>query len=185
MEILFILFWVLTLTLIIIVFVAMFKFNKVWQLVITSPDFVKDDFLDSKFSCEWLDLIPKLNIDSIPILAKSLVLIVDDPDAPKWVWTHFIAFDIKTNWKDSLELFKDNKAEYNWIKRWINSANELTWHWPCPPKWHWVHRYIFKFYALNLENLELDNWVTKDELHDYMEPFILSFWEIVWKYKRD
>jgi len=161
-----------------------FNHNYMQDLLISSSNFENNSFISSDFTCDWYDKIPSLLIDKIPIETKSIVLIVDDPDAPNWTWVHFIAFDINNDWKSKLELFSDNKAYFNWFKRWKNSSNELFWHWPCPPKWHWVHRYFFKVYALNLNNVWLSEWSSKGELLSKIDNYILWYWNIVAKYER-
>lgn len=185
MEILIIWFGLLFLLLIFVVFIAINKYSKIWKLTVTSPDFNNNEFLSSKFSCEWENLIPRLYITEIPINTKSLAIIIEDPDASKETFIHFVAWGIKTDWKTSLSLFEDNNDNFLGLVRWKNSFENLEWWWPCPPKWHWVHRYYFKIYAVNIENLDLKEWANKEELLNTMQGYNLSYWEIVGLYKRD
>ena len=66
---------------------------------ITSPAFKSNQEIPAEFTCDGQDLSPELNFWSVPDNAKSLVLIMDDPDAPGGNWDHWIAFNIdsKTN----------------------------------------------------------------------------------------
>lgn len=185
MSILIIWFGVLLLMLWVIVYVAISKYSLIWNLIVTSKDFLNNWFLDSKFTCDWLNLIPEIEIKNLPVNTKSLAIIIEDPDAPKSTWVHFIAWNIKIESIKDVILFKDNIEEINWLIRWINSANELSWHGPCPPKWHWVHRYIFKVYALNKEKINLKEWSNKDDFLEEIKWIDLSYWELIWKYKRD
>jgi len=185
MVILIIWFWILLLILSFVVIMVSFKYAEIWKLQIISPDFQSNTFLWSQFTCDWSNLIPKLEINNLPENTKSLAIIIDDPDAPKSTFVHFLAWDIKTNWKTSLILFPDNKDSLELITRGLNSFWNLNWWWPCPPVWHWIHRYFFKIYALSKEKLDLEEWVNKELLLDSMQPYNLSYWEIIGLYKRD
>ncbi len=177
--------WVLLLILSFVVIIVSLKYAEIWMLQITSTDFKNNAFLWSKFTCDWSNLIPKLEISNLPENTKSLAIIIDDPDAPKNTFIHFLAWDIKTNWKTSLILFEDNKDTFAWFTRWLNSFWNLQWWWPCPPVWHWIHRYFFKIYALSKEKLDLEEWIDKETLLDAMQSYNLSYGEIIWLYKRD
>lgn len=161
------------------------KYENIWKMIITSPDFKNNDFLWMEFSCDWNNLIPRIMISDIPENAKSIAIIIDYPDAPKATWIHYLAWDIKTNWNNTLTLFENNIDIIPWSKKWLNSFENLNWWSPCPPKWHWVHRYYFKVYALNKETLNLNEWANKEELLDVMQWHNISFWEIIWLFKRD
>lgn len=154
-------------------------------LSIKSQDFENNTFLDSKFSCEWNNLIPKLEVSNIPHWTKSLAIIIDDPDAPAWTWIHFIWWNINVKWLEKVILFENNRDEFNWMIKWINSYQELNWWWPCPPKWHWVHRYFFKIYTLDVDNLNLLEWANKYELLDSIKNHQIWYGEIIGLYKRD
>jgi len=61
------------------------------ELTITSPAFESNKAIPSKYTCDGDDVNPTLNIEGIPEGTKSLVLIVDDPDAPMGTWDHILA----------------------------------------------------------------------------------------------
>lgn len=168
-----------------IIYFYLFNTKIMENISITSKDFSNWDFITKDFTCDWSDKIPSFEIWNLPDDTKSLALIVDDPDAPSWTRIHFVAFDIDNYTKKSLTLFSDNKSYYKWFKVWKNSANEINWQWPCPPKWNWVHRYFFKFYALDIEKVDLQEWCSKQELLDATKNHIIWYWEIVAKYERN
>ena len=65
------------------------------QLVVTSSSFKEGGMIPSKYSCEGTEVSPPLNISNIPSAAKSLALIVHDPDAPmKGGFTHWVVWNI-------------------------------------------------------------------------------------------
>ena len=61
---------------------------------LTSPEFENGKSIPRKFTCEGDDFNPRLIIEAIPAVAKSLALIVDDPDAPMGTWVHWVSFNI-------------------------------------------------------------------------------------------
>lgn len=61
---------------------------------ISSPAFKDGGVIPFKYSCEGGNINPEIDIDKVPEEARSLVLIVDDPDAPGGIWTHWILYNI-------------------------------------------------------------------------------------------
>lgn len=64
------------------------------ELVVTSPAFKNNQLIPRKYTCDGEDVNPPLNIDGTPQGTKSLVLIIDDPDAPMRIWDHWIVWNI-------------------------------------------------------------------------------------------
>jgi len=140
---------------------------------IKSPEFENNQTIPSKFTCEGEDINPGLVIENIPKEAKSLALIVDDPDAPMGTWVHWVVFDIPLV----------SKIEENSIpgKEGLNTAGRKSYHGPCPPSG--THRYFFKIYALDtVLNLKKD--ISKGHLEEAMQGHILDQAELVGLYKR-
>ena len=68
-------------------------------MILTSPAFKQDGQIPSKYTCEGEDISPPLAWDGVPEGTKSLVLIIDDPDAPdpkapQMVWVHWVVYNI-------------------------------------------------------------------------------------------
>lgn len=140
---------------------------------LTSPEFAHNQFIPKKFTCEGEDVNPMLVIENIPKNAKSLALIMDDPDAPMGTWVHWVVFDIPVA----------SRIEKNTIpgKQGVNSAGHRNYHGPCPPSG--THRYVFKVYALDTL-LNLKEGITKPSLEKAMEGHILADAELIGLYKR-
>jgi len=129
--------------------------------------------IPSTYTCEGNDINPPLDIEGIPDKAHSLVLIVDDPDAPGKTWVHWLVWNIPIT-----HHIKENSVpgEQGW-----NDFKRIAWGGPCPPSG--THRYFFKVYALDTL-LELSSKTTKKELEQAMGEHILAFGELVGVYKR-
>jgi len=140
---------------------------------ITSPNFKDNEFIPKKFTCEGEDVNPALIVEGIPKEAKSMVLIVDDPDAPMGTWVHWVVYDIPVV----------NRIEESSIpgKQGINDFGRRDYGGPCPPSG--THRYFFKIYALD-EMLNLKEGISKKELEGIMQGHILEKAELIGLYKK-
>ena len=68
-------------------------------MTLSSPAFQQNGHIPSKYTCEGQDVSPPLAWEGVPNDAKSLVLIIDDPDAPdpkapEMVWVHWVVYNI-------------------------------------------------------------------------------------------
>ena len=95
--------------------------------------------IQEKYTCKGENINPPVSISGIPSNAKTLALIVDDPDAPAGTWDHWIVFNIPII----------NKIDEDSIPgiEGLNSFRRNNYGGPCPPSG--THRYYFKIYALN------------------------------------
>ena len=144
------------------------------QLVVTSTSFKNDGMIPAKYSCEGTEVSPPLTITNIPAAAKSLALIVHDPDAPmKGGFTHWVVWniDVKGYLKEGFKNANEG----------LNSAKQVGYKGMCPPTG--THHYHFKVYALD-EMLELDQNIDKESLEKRMEGHILEQGELVCLYKK-
>ncbi|THU36079.1 YbhB/YbcL family Raf kinase inhibitor-like protein [Niastella caeni] len=148
-------------------------FREIAALHITSPEFEGNGFIPSRFTCDGANVSPPLDVHDIPNTAKSLALIVDDPDAPIRAWVHWLAWNIPVaqHIKEDTE-FKDQG---------VNDFRQNKYGGPCPP--YGVHRYHFKVYALDVL-LELPADTSKTELEKAITGHVVAYGELVGKYKR-
>ena len=131
----------------------------------------------SKFTCDDEGIFPELTVEEIPIDAKFLVLIVDDPDAPAGTWNHLLLANIPIEWIIQTISQKDfETAVFG-----QNSRGELARWGPCPPSG--THRYIFKGYAIT-ERLPITPGFSKERLYETITGKILDQAELIWLYKR-
>lgn len=137
---------------------------------LTSPAFNEGEKIPSKYTCEGENVNPPLDFAEIPPTAKSLVLIMDDPDVPASVrkdrmWVHWIVF----NMPPSTKKLSENKTPPGLQGK--NTGGENAYQGPCPPDRE--HRYFFKLYALSTL-LNLPEGATKEDLKKAMKGHILA-----------
>lgn len=128
--------------------------------------------IQPEYTCDGQDKIPPLEISVVPANAKSLALIVDDPDAPMGTWDHWILWNIPPNTKV--------------VDRQMGVAGKNSWGktnygGPCPPSG--THRYYFKIYALDTM-LDLPSGSNKKTLETAMKGHILAEAVLMGKYQR-
>ncbi|MAF79796.1 YbhB/YbcL family Raf kinase inhibitor-like protein [bacterium] len=150
------------------------------DLKLTSLEFEEGKKIPAKYTCDGEDVSPPLAIAGVSDEAKSLVLIMDDPDVPKnlrpdGMWDHWVVFNISP---DTTEISEGEEPQGVHGK---GTSGNLKYHGPCPPDKE--HRYFFKLYALDTE-LDLNEGVTKAEVEKAMEGHVLEQAELVGLYER-
>lgn len=130
-----------------------------------------------KYTCDGRDINPPLQISGTPVGAKSLALIVDDPDAPRGTWVHW------TVWNTSPEItsIAENSVPTGAVEG-TTDFGRTGYGGPCPPSG--THRYFFKIYALDTFLNNLQSSATKADLEQAMQNHILDRAELVGLYKR-
>jgi len=127
-----------------------------------------------KYTCDGEDLSPPLEIRGISERAKSLAIIVDDPDTPLGVFTHWLIWNIPPETISIHEGIPKEPVVESPIKavQGRNDFGNLGYNGPCPPSG--VHRYRFKLYVLDT-SLDLSPGSSKSELEKAIEGHILQF----------
>ena len=146
------------------------------ELKISSPVFENNGNIPGKYTCDEMDISPPLLIENIPASARSLALIVDDPDAPVGTWVHWVLWNIDPGTKE----IKENMVPEG-ARQGINDFRKHDYGGPCPPSG--THRYFFKLYALD-DLPELKSGSEKADLERSMKGHIISQTQIVGTYRR-
>jgi hypothetical protein len=107
----------------------------------------------ARFTCDGADLSPALQWSDPPAGTRSFALIVDDPDAPGGVFSHWGAYDIAASAR-GLDEGAGNAAHAP-FRQAQNDFGVQGYRGPCPPRGHGVHRYRFKLLALDVVPLEV------------------------------
>ena len=154
-------------------------------LRITSPAYADGAAMPANYTCEGEDLSPPLEWSGVPAGTKSLVLIIDDPDAPdpkapRMTWVHWVLYDLPP---DSSGLPEDanSKGLPAGTKVGINDWKRADYGGPCPPIGR--HRYFHKLYALDTNLSELSK-PTKSHIEAAMNGHVLAKAELVGTYQK-
>ena len=155
------------------------------SLSITSPSFEPRGEIPAKYTCEGQDVSPALSWSGVPNGAKSLALIVDDPDAPdpkapNMTWVHWVLYGLPATAKGLPEGVSDEDLP-DGTRQGQNDWKRSGYGGPCPPIGR--HRYFFKLYALDTVLPDLGA-PTKAALEKAMEDHILAKAELVGTYQK-
>jgi Raf kinase inhibitor-like YbhB/YbcL family protein len=143
-------------------------------LAVSSSAFPHQGTIPARYTCDGLNYNPPLEIAHIPEEAQSMAIIVDDPDAPKGTWVHWVI------WNIPVTRFVKEKSVAG--EQGLNDFHTRTYRGPCPPSG--THRYFFKIYVLN-SVLQLSPDTTKADLEKAMSEHIIGFGELIGLYKRN
>jgi Raf kinase inhibitor-like YbhB/YbcL family protein len=145
-------------------------------LTVSSPVFDNNGTIPSKYTCDGVNVNPPLFIEHVPPGAKSLALIVDDPDAPAGIWVHWVLWNIHPETKEIRENSVPKGAQQG-----MNDFRKQPYSGPCPPSG--THRYVFKIYALDTI-LTISPDATKAVLEEAMKGHIIEHAHSTGLYKR-
>lgn len=154
-------------------------------LIIESPSFAHDCLIPARHTCDGTNVSPQLTWAGVPAGAKSLALIVDDPDAPdpaapKMTWVHWVLYNIPTN-ASGLAAGVAVKGLPAGTLLGVNDWQRADYGGPCPPVGR--HRYFFKLYALDNVLPDLKH-PAKAVLEKAMQGHVLARSELIGLYQR-
>lgn len=149
------------------------KGKNIKQLFVSSESFEHEKEIPSKFTCDGLNINPALNINGIPDEARSLAIIVDDPDAPGGTFDHWLVWNIPPT-----AVIPENSSPGLEGK---NSSGKIGYMGPCPPSGS--HRYYFKVYAVDML-LEAEPGADKTKLNYVLENHVIAYGELMGTYSR-
>jgi Raf kinase inhibitor-like YbhB/YbcL family protein len=158
--------------------------NAAMAMILNSPVFKQNGHIPSKYTCEGEDISPPLAWENVPNSTKSLVLIVDDPDAPdpkapKIVWVHWVVYNIPPG-TESLQENAGKTGLPPGVLLGLNDFKKTGYGGPCPPIGR--HRYFHKLYALDI-TLDLRD-ATKSQIERAMQGHILANAELIGTYQK-
>jgi Raf kinase inhibitor-like YbhB/YbcL family protein len=144
-------------------------------MTLTSSAFVEGGPIPRQFTCDGDDVAPPLAWSNVPAATRSFALIMDDPDAPRGTFTHWLLYDVPAA-ASTLSLHADGKVLRN-------SFGRAEYGGPCPPPGHGPHRYVFTLYAVDVPALEVRG-KTKAALEDALEQHTLATARLTGRYER-
>ena len=147
---------------------------------LSSEAFKNNESIPAKYTCVGLDISPPLSLSDVPAEAKSLALIMDDPDVSKnlredGMWIHWVIY----NMDPKTDSIPEGVADIGTLGK--NTGGLDRYMGPCPPDGE--HRYFFKLYALDTQ-LKLPEGATKEELLNAMEGHILAQSELMGRFDK-
>ncbi len=145
------------------------------SIQIQSSAFKDGEKIPTKYTCDGENVSPPLQWSGVPQGARSLVLVVDDPDAPSGTFVHWLSYGIPP---DTTRLSEGGQAGVHGQ----NSFRKEGYGGPCPPKGP-AHHYRFKIFALDTE-LNLKRGATMQEVNSAMQTHILAQGQMIGLYSR-
>ncbi len=150
---------------------------------IDTTAFQNNDFIPAKYTCDGENVSPPLIFEDVPSEAGSFAVLVEDPDAPSGIFTHWIIYDIPTILEGLPEDVPPAPSLEYGIKQGINSFGSIGYKGPCPPMGP-PHRYIFTLFALSVKELGIGSEAPKPEFIRAIENQVIDQAEIIGLYSR-
>lgn len=145
------------------------------SMKISSDVFSNNGMIPSEYSCDGANISPKLVISNVPANAKSLVLIMTDPDAPSGIFTHWLVWNLSPT-KSII-----SKGETLTEPQGLNDFGVKGYGGPCPP--NGIHRYVFSLYALDAI-IDIPSDSKKQDLESTINSHVIEKDELVGMYSR-
>jgi Raf kinase inhibitor-like YbhB/YbcL family protein len=151
--------------------------NQSKNMKISSPAFENNGDIPPKYTCDQEGASLPIEFSGVPAEAKSLALIMEDPDAPMaGGFVHWVIFNMNPKTSEIRENMKPESGIEG-----TGSSGKNGYIPPCPPSG--AHHYHFKLYALDSE-LNLNESAKREDVEKAMEEHIIDRAEIIGLYKR-
>lgn len=155
------------------------------SMSITSSSFPHNGVIPARHTCDGHDISPELFWADVPEGTKSLVLIIDDPDAPdpaapERTWVHWVLYNIPANTGGLTEGIAAKELPAGTLEG-LNDWQHTGYGGPCPPVGS--HRYFHKLYALDTVLPDLKQ-PTKAALEKAMEGHVIAHAELIGRYQK-
>ncbi len=152
------------------------------NISITTEAFKAGGTIPSEYTCDGRNISPSLSWTGIPAGAKSIVLIMDDPDAPRGTFVHWVLYNIPADVQKLSPGVSGNQTLADGSRQGMTDFGRTGYGGPCPPPGK-PHRYFFKIYALDT-TLDLSSKATKADVERAMKGHVLAQGELMGKYGR-
>ncbi|HUC11402.1 MAG TPA: YbhB/YbcL family Raf kinase inhibitor-like protein [Stellaceae bacterium] len=152
-------------------------------LMLASPAFTSGSPIPAVYTCDGADISPPLTWSGVPRGTGSLVLIVEDPDAPSGVFRHWAVFDIPPATGGLATGYGRNRPAVGFDEG-RNSFGNPGYGGPCPPRGGGVHHYQFRLLAISRPRLDLGPAATDADVLSAAQPYIIQQAELAGTYQR-
>jgi Raf kinase inhibitor-like YbhB/YbcL family protein len=152
------------------------------KMEISSSAFKDGQPIPIQYTCDGKNISPPLTWKGAPGNTQSFVLMVDDPDSPTGIWTHWTVFNVPSDVSELTEDFAKTHAATPAAKDGMNSFKKVGYGGPCPPAGK-PHHYFFKIYALDI-SLDLQPGASRNDIEAGMKKHILAIGQLMGTYQR-
>lgn len=152
------------------------------MLSISSPAFQEEERIPSLYTCQGEDISPQLDWSGVPEDTRSLALIMDDPDAPSGIFTHWVIFNLPPDSQGLAQAVPSVFRLDNGALQGRNDFDRIGYGGPCPPPGY-PHRYRFTLYALD-KQLELEVGSYKNQVVNAAKSHTLAQCQLIGTYQR-
>jgi len=152
------------------------------KLELGSGAFKEGQAIPIQYTCDGKNISPPLTWKGAPGNTQSFALIVDDPDAPTGVWTHWVVFNLPSSVEELTEDFVNSPDATGSAKQGVNNFKNAGYGGPCPPA-NKSHRYYFKLYALDTR-LNLESGASRQDVEAAMTKHIVATGQLMGTYQR-
>jgi Raf kinase inhibitor-like YbhB/YbcL family protein len=146
------------------------------SMTIRSPAFRNGGTIPDRFTCSGEDASPPLRWSDVPVAAQELELLVEDPDAGRFV--HWSLLRIPP----TIHYIRENQPPAGTVQT-ENGFGDRRWGGPCPPEGKGAHRYVFALYATDA-SLRLDSDASPDEIRSAIAKHALATGRLVGRFGR-
>jgi Raf kinase inhibitor-like YbhB/YbcL family protein len=143
---------------------------------LTSTAFEQNQPIPARYTCDGVNYNPPFTFSQVPQEAHSLVLVVEDPDAPRKVFTHWLVYNIPP----STQQIREHEVPPQ-SRQGMTDFGTRGYGGPCPPSG--THRYVFQLFAIDI-TLALPEGTRKEEVLANMQGHVIARAELVGTYRR-
>jgi hypothetical protein len=147
-------------------------------MTLESAAFADGADIPARHTCDGEGVSPPLSWSNVPDGTESFALVVDDPDAPRKVWVHWVTWAIDGEERSLYEGIQPGLDEFVQGR---NDSGDNGWTAPCPPEADDAHRYEFHVFAVEYVPM-LEPETTRDELYRTLDGRVLAMGELVGVY---
>jgi len=144
---------------------------------VSTKSFSAGGEVPKRYTCDGADVSPQLAWGEPPAGARSLALMVDDPDAPRGTFTHWVVYDLPPQTRELPEDVRKAEQLPGGGSQGRNDFGKIGYNGPCPPPGK-PHRYFFRVFALD-NTLGLKAGASRKEVESAMQGHVLAQGEVM------
>lgn len=152
------------------------------KFTISSGAFGQGESIPEEYTCDGIDISPPLVLSGIPEGAKSIAIVMDDPDAPGRTFVHWVIYNIPAGTQQIAEAVPVKDVLADGSRQGKSDFGRTGYGGPCPPPGK-LHRFYFKAYALDTV-LDMQPGASKQQLEKAMDRHVLAKTELMGRYGR-